>query len=129
MGDFSLNGGANIGNTRASKPLATLKVSSSVMQLSLGFMSQLYFNAEDIVLIEPASSIGGEGIRIIHNVPSYPKNVLFTTSMPYNTITQNISSTGFFSKTARDEAKWHQVKEMQKQGRVPFKTTALIIFY
>ncbi|MFC0517749.1 hypothetical protein ACFFGT_26285 [Mucilaginibacter angelicae] len=128
MNEFSINGGAYIGNAKTSKPLATLKVDASVLKINLGIFGQLFFNADDIVQIEYASSIGGEGIRIIHNVPSYPKKVVFTASMPYHSIIENIKATGFFNKTPNDQVQYYQVKKMQGQGKIPFKTAAIIAF-
>lgn len=128
MNEFSLSGGAYIGNTKASKPFATLKVTSEVLQISVGFIGQYYFNAGNIIEIESASTLGGHGIRIIHNVPSYPKNVTFTTGTPYYNVIENIKATGFFDKTAQNQIQAYQVEKMQEQGRIPFKTTALIVF-
>jgi hypothetical protein len=128
MTEFSINGGAYIGNTKASKPFATLKTDASVLKINIGILGQLFFNADDIVQIEYASFIGGEGIRIIHNVPSYPKKIVFTTNMPYHNIVENIKATGFFNKTANGQVQYYQVKKMQEQGRIPFKTAALIAF-
>ncbi|SEO01968.1 hypothetical protein SAMN05192574_1057 [Mucilaginibacter gossypiicola] len=128
MNEFSLNGGAYIGNTKASKPFATLKVGASVLKINIGLLGQLFFNADDIIEIEYVSSIGGEGIRIIHNVPSYPKKVVFTASMSYHSIIENIRATGFFDKSAHNQAQYYQVKKMQEQGKLPFKITATIAF-
>lgn len=128
MNEFSLNGGVYVGNTKVSKPFAALKADASVLKINLGLAGQLFFNADDIVQIEYASSIAGSGIRIIHNVSSYPKKVMFTANMPYNDIIENIKATGFFNKTANDPVQYYQVKKMQEQGRIPFKTGAIIAF-
>jgi len=128
MNEFLLNGGAYVGNTKVSKPFAALKADTSVLKINLGLLGQLFFNADDIVQIEYASSIAGNGIKIIHNVSSYPKKVMFTANMPYNDIIENIKATGFFNKATNDPAQYYQVKKMQEQGRIPFKTAALIVF-
>ncbi|WP_413666452.1 hypothetical protein ACEN9X_18115 [Mucilaginibacter sp. Mucisp86] len=128
MNEFSLNGGAYVGNTNASKPFATLKADASVLKINVGLLGQLFFNADNIVQIEYTSSINGSGIRIIHNVSSYPKKVIFTANMPYNDIIENIKATGFFNKTVNDPVQYYQVKKMQEQGRLPFKTAAIIAF-
>lgn len=128
MNEFYLNGGAYVGNTNASKPFATLKADASVLKINIGLLGQLFFNTDDIVQIEYASSIAGSGIRIIHNISSYPKKVMFTASMPYNDIIENIKATGFFNKIASDPVQYYQVKKMQEQGRIPFKTAAIIVF-
>jgi len=128
MNEFLLNGGAYVGNTKVSKPFAALKADTSVLKINLGLLGQLFFNADDIVQIEYASSIAGSGIKIIHNVSSYPKKVMFTANMPYNDIIENIKATGFFNKTANNQVQYYQVKKMQGQDRIPFKTAALIMF-
>lgn len=128
MNEFLLNGGAYVGNTKVSKPFAALKADTSVLKINLGLLGQLFFNADDIVQIEYASSIAGNGIKIIHNVSSYLKKVMFTANMPYNDIIENIKATGFFNKATNDPAQYYQVKKMQEQGRIPFKTAALIVF-
>ncbi|QEM02234.1 hypothetical protein DIU31_001375 [Mucilaginibacter rubeus] len=128
MNEFLLNGGAYVGNTKVSKPFAALKADTSVLKINLGLLGQLFFNADDIVQIEYASSIAGSGIKIIHNVSSYPKRVMFTANMPYNDIIENIKATGFFNKTANNQVQYYQVKKMQGQGRIPFKTAAIAAF-
>lgn len=129
MNEFSLNGGANIGNTRASKPLATLKVTTDMLLVNIGFAGQLYFNAEDITAIEPTSGLSGSGIRIMHNIKFYPQKVVFFTSTPYYNIIENIKATGFFNKEVlHDQSAWYQVKKFQEQGRLPIKTAAIIVF-
>jgi hypothetical protein len=128
MNEFSISGGAYVGNTNAPKPFATLKADASVLKINVGLLGQLFFNADDIIQIEYASSIASSGIRIIHNVSSYPKKVMFTASMPYNDIIENIKATGFFNKTANDPIQYYQVKKMQEQGRIPFKTATIIAF-
>jgi multidrug transporter EmrE-like cation transporter len=128
VNEFSISGGAYIGNTRASKPFATLRVTPNMLMVNIGFVGQLYFNAEDITLIEPTSGLSG-GIRIIHTVKSYPQKVTFFTSTPYSNLVENMKATGFFNKEImHDQSIWHQVKKFQEQGRLPVKTIAMIIF-
>ncbi|MFS2188341.1 hypothetical protein ACCC92_16805 [Mucilaginibacter sp. Mucisp84] len=127
MNEFSLNGGAYVGNTRASQPLATLKVTPNMLMVTIGFMGQLYFNVDDIISIEPTSGLNGSGIRIIHSVTAYPKKVLFTTGMGYQNVIENIKDTGFFDKTISDQVQYYQIKKMQEQGKLPIKTAALIL--
>jgi hypothetical protein len=129
VNEFSISGGAYIGNTRASKPFATLRVTPNMLMVNIGFVGQLYFNAEDITLIEPTSGLSGSGIRIIHTVKSYPQKVTFFTSTPYSNLVENMKATGFFNKEImHDQSIWHQVKKFQEQGRLPVKTIAIIIF-
>ena len=100
-----------------------------MLQISIGFAGQLFFNADDITSIEPNSGLSGSGIRIIHTVKSYPKKVIFVTSTSYYNIVENMKATGFFNKEIpHDQSAWHQVKKFQEQGRLPIKTIAIIIF-
>jgi len=118
MNEFLLNGGAYVGNTKVSKPFAALKADTSVLKINLGLLGQLFFNADDIVQIEYASSIAGSGIKIIHNVSSYPKKVMFTANMPYNDIIENIKATGFFNKTANNR---YNITRLRKcRGRAEY---------
>lgn len=127
MNEFSISGGAYVGNTSASRPLATLKVTPNMLLVNIGFAGQLYFNADDIISIEPTSGLNGSGIRIIHNVTSYPKKVSFTAGMSYQNIIENIKGTGFFDKTISDQTQYYQIKKMQEQGKLPIKTATLIV--
>jgi hypothetical protein len=125
MNEFSISGGASIGNTGASWPLATLKVTPNMFLVSIGFAGQVYFNADDIISIEPTSGLSG-GIRIIHNIKSYPQKVVFFTNTPYYNIIENIKATGFFNKEAlHDQSAWYQVKNFRNRGGCPLKRLLL----
>lgn len=100
-----------------------------MLLVNIGFAGQVYFNADDITAIEPTSGLSGSGIRIMHNIKSYPQKVVFFTSTPYYDIIENIKTTGFFNKEVlHDQSAWYQVKKFQKQGRLPIKTAAIIVF-
>jgi hypothetical protein len=129
MNEFSINGGAYIGNTNASRPFATLKATRNMLMINMGFAGQVFFNAEDIVLIEHTSTMRGSGIKITHNVQSYPKKVIFITGMQYYDLLENIKATGFFNKESlHDQSVWYEIKKLQEQGRYPVKTAAIILF-
>ena len=129
MSEFKITGGGYIGNANATWPLATLSVTANMLSLSLGFAGQVFFNAEDVISIEPAPGLTGGGIRIIHTVGTYPKKVVFTTSTSYQSIIENIKATGLFDEAVvHDQSAWYQVKKLQEQGRFPIKTAAIIVF-
>jgi len=64
--EIKKTGGARVGMFNATWPFATLKVNSSKLELSTGFMGKFVFRSEDISSIEPYGLIPflGRGIKI-----------------------------------------------------------------
>lgn len=97
-----------------------------MLMVNIGFAGQLYFNADDITAIEPTSGLSGSGIRIMHNIKSYPQKVVFYTSTPYYDIIENIKTTGFFNKEVlHDQSAWYQVKNSRNRDVYQLKRQRL----
>lgn len=100
MNEINLKGGARIGMTNASYPLATLKVNQDRLELKAALIGKLTFQAVDIISIEPYILIPfiGQGIKIKHNVASYKKQVIFWTFKNPKMLIKQIEATGFIGE-------------------------------
>lgn len=100
MNEIEIKGGARIGFSNSSFPLATLKVNKDRLELKVTFIGTLTFQATDIISIEPHIVIPfiGQGIKITHMVPNYKKKVIFWTFKNPQLVIRQIESTGFIGE-------------------------------
>ncbi|GAB5552269.1 MAG: hypothetical protein Sapg2KO_18600 [Saprospiraceae bacterium] len=100
MNEIEIKGGARVGSTHCSFPLATLKVDKDRLILKVAFIGTLIFRATDIISIEPYIVIPliGQGIKITHTVTNYKKRVIFWTFKNPQSVIRQIESTGFIGE-------------------------------
>jgi hypothetical protein len=77
MAKVRFRGGARVGWLNASWPFAN--VSASATKLTLSCLGTYQFSSDQVVALEPYGSIPvlARGIRIRHNRPDYPENIIF----------------------------------------------------
>jgi hypothetical protein len=73
---FSIVGGARIGWTGFSWPLARLSATSNELVIKVLFDAYT-FAPGDVVAIDRHKGIFSRGIRIRHQVTAYPENIIF----------------------------------------------------
>jgi hypothetical protein len=129
MTQIKYTGGAIVGFFRATLPFATLKVSSESLDLNVSILGNYSFARGDIVSIVKNKGFH-MGVRINHNVPQYPKRIIFQSFNSSHAIINSIKSTGFFDNQApssqnnADEQKndtIESIKEKQKSGSFPLR--------
>jgi hypothetical protein len=81
----------------ASWPLATLNVSRESMDLKVAMMGEYSFTPGQVVNLEPCGVLPviGKGVRIHHNVPEYPKKIIFWCVGNPEKLLDRIKGTGF----------------------------------
>jgi hypothetical protein len=122
-------GGARVGMFNATWPFATLKVNSSKLELSTGFMGNFVFRSEDISSIEPYGLIPflGRGIKINHHVKTYNQKIIFWTFGSPHSLIEEIHETTFFDKKKSTiESSPSETKEQQTSNGLPIKTPIAI---
>jgi hypothetical protein len=88
-------GGMSAGWVGASWPLARLIVSESRLEVWAPIIGTYGFTAADIVAIEPCGWGPIAGVRIIHNRPDYPKEVVFGVPFGQSRLMSRIRESGF----------------------------------
>jgi len=93
----SLTGGACIGWTNASWPLATLTVDSGTLVVKVRLLGTYTFLPSQIVSIKPYGFIPvvGQGVLIVHTVPNYPQTIIFWYLGSSKTILDAVKTAGF----------------------------------
>jgi len=101
---FSYTGGARIGWMNATWPLAKLNVSSNMLDINATLLGKYSFSPDQVVGIERYTVIPiiGWGIRIHHNIASYPEKVIFWCLGNPNTLIKRIEETGFVGRAITD---------------------------
>ncbi len=92
---MEIRGGASISLVNASWPMAVLKADMNRLELNVVILGNYVFYPEQVIAIEKYSSIMGSGVRIRHNVPEYPAQILFSASGGVDKVITQIAETGF----------------------------------
>lgn len=100
MSEIKRKGGAKVGWVNASWPLASLSVNVRELSLKVALSGTYNFSKEQIIGIEKhlMFPVLAWGIKIRHNVESYPEQVIFYTLGHPNKLLSSISTTGFSSE-------------------------------
>ncbi|ASK32152.1 hypothetical protein CEY12_19515 [Chryseobacterium sp. T16E-39] len=128
---FKLTGGARIGLANATYPFADLYVDENTLKINASLVGNLIFQPQDIISIQPYTSLPliGQGIKINHNVENYNSNVIFWTLKNPDTVINEIKNTGFLdNKNAIPIPRDSKIIERQTQGGFPLKPIASIFF-
>ncbi|QJE97025.1 hypothetical protein [Luteolibacter luteus] len=90
-------GGAKIGLMNASWPMAKLRVTARSLQLKVTFLGSYTFTPETVVSLERYAVIPalGWGIRIHHNVATYPARIIFWCTGSPDALLSQIHASGF----------------------------------
>jgi len=99
-GILTVSGGAKIGWIGASWPLATLAVTRDSLNLNVRLLGKYAFTPDQVTSIENHTvfPIFGRGIKINHNVSSYPKNIVFNSFGNPDDLIAKITETGFIPR-------------------------------
>lgn len=122
---FKLTGGARIGLANATYPFADLYVDENTLKINASLVGNLVFQPQDIISIEPYTTIPliGQGIKISHRVENYNPNVIFWTLKNPETVINEIKNTGFLeNKNSTSIARDSKIIEQQIQGGFPLKS-------
>lgn len=129
--NFTLTGGARIGRAHASYPFATLYADKDVLKINASIVGNLVFQPQDIISIEPYTtmSVLGRGIKINHRVENYNPNVIFWTFKDPNFVINEIKKVGFLDKiNSGVRLTDTDIIKRQEQGSFPIKKSFAIIF-
>ena len=129
--NFTLTGGARIGRANATFPFASLFVDKDVMKINASIVGNLLFQPQDIVSIEPYTSIPilGQGIKINHRVENYNPKVIFWTFKDPGFVINEIKKVGFLDNINTNIRLADTVIiKRQQQGGFPIKTSVAILF-
>jgi hypothetical protein len=93
---FSM-GGAQVGRVNATFPFASLTVRKDKLHLSVAFMGNYTFTTDQITSIDKYVTIPllGWGIRINHNVSTYPEKLIYWCLGSPGRLINKIKETGF----------------------------------
>ncbi len=128
--NFTLTGGARIGNANVSYPFADLFVDKNVLKINASIVGNLVFQAKDIISIEPYLFIPtiGQGIKINHRIESYNPKVIFWTFKDPRFVINEIEKVGFLNnKNSEINFTNAEIIKRQEQGSFPIKKSAAII--
>lgn len=94
---ISSTGGARIGWVNASWPFATLTATRDQLELNASVIGKYTFSPAQVISIEKYTTIPvlGWGIRIKHNVASYPSHIVFWCFGSPASLIARIGGTGF----------------------------------
>lgn len=97
METFTKTGGARIGWTNATWPLAKLSVTANKLTIQVKLLGTYTFAPEQISSIERYTIIPvlGWGIRIRHNVADYPEKIIFWCLGNPSSVLDGIRDVGF----------------------------------
>jgi len=102
--DCVLHGGARIGWLRFSFPSTSLRVQKNQLVLKIAFVGTYSFSPEQVVAIEEDTFIPfcAWGIRIRHNITTYPKYIAFKYLGGPQCLIRSIREAGFEPKATPD---------------------------
>ena len=129
--NFTLTGGARIGNANATYPFANLFVDKNVLKINASTVSNLVFQPQDIISIEPYTIIPivGQGIKINHRRENYKPKVIFWTFKNPNFVINEIKKVGFLGNiNSKISFADKEIIKRQEQGGFPIKKSVAIIF-
>ena len=129
--NFTLTGGARIGNANATYPFANLFVDKNVLKINASTVSNLVFQPQDIISIEPYTIIPivGQGIKINHRIENYKPKVIFWTFKNPNFVINEIKKVGFLGNiNSKISFADKEIIKRQEQGGFPIKKSVAIIF-
>jgi hypothetical protein len=101
MNEFKNIGGAKIGMFKSTRPLATLTVTPTKMELSVTVIGKFVFLPEDVtsITLHPGGHKMLPGIQIHHNVPHYKEKVIYWSGTGQGELIRKIEATGFITNT------------------------------
>lgn len=116
MEKLAFLGGAQVGSTLPTWPLARLTVSADTVALST--WGKFEFSPEQVVSIEPHGTIPflRRGVRIVHNRLDYPERIVFLCGARRLKVLGSFAKCGFlpFGKT------------VQRPSGIPFRWSAIL---
>ena len=127
MSTLSLTGAARIGRMRASGPLAKLTVSPDLLEIqsAIGYVC---FQPEDVKAFRVQRSWWyGYGLVIEHNLPNYPKKVLFSTGTNPEALREKVIGSGF-GDPAKTSPNPPQL-DPNRYGGFPFQGWVVVMAY
>lgn len=94
---FEATGGARVGWTNASWPLAKLTATSNSLRVAVRFLGNYSFTPDTVVSITRYTMIPvlGWGIKIQHSIPDYPARFVFWCLGNPDTLLAGIRAAGF----------------------------------
>ncbi|HZR19774.1 MAG TPA: hypothetical protein VFE51_20985 [Verrucomicrobiae bacterium] len=97
---FTITGGAQIGWVNASWPLARLSATSDQLAIKARVLGNYSFTPEQVSAVERYALIPflAWGVRIRHQVPDYPRRIIFWCFNDPTTVLQGIRDAGFNPK-------------------------------
>lgn len=100
MNELKITGGAKVGCVSASWPFAKLSINDKELGLNVSMIGRYKFGSEQVVSIEKYVMIPflAWGLKINHNVESYPKQIVFYSFTQPKKLLEKISETGFNSE-------------------------------
>jgi len=101
-----LTGGARIAGVNVTWPFAILTVSRDELDLNASLIGKYRFSPDQVISIEKHVSIPllAWGIRIHHNVPDYPQEIVFWHVASPDSLLKMIEETGFVPSADRESA-------------------------
>ena len=123
-GPFLTTGGARIGWTNASWPLAKLEAGPDKLAISVGILGTYSFAPDEVMAVERYVMIPviGWGIRVRHCKRDCPERVIFWCLGSPDTVLQGIRASGFQPAASRPAAGY------QTRG-IPIRWSAIIITF
>jgi len=102
---MSATGGARIGWVNASFPCATLTATPDKLELNASVIGKYIFSPSQVISIERYTTIPvlAWGIRIRHNVASYPSHIVFWCFGRPATLVSRIQDAGFLPSGSLDD--------------------------
>lgn len=129
---FTLTGGARIGMAKASYPFADLYVDKNSLKINASIAGDLVFQPKDIIELKLYTSVPviGNGIKIIHRVEKYNKEVIFWTFKDPKFVLSEIEKTGFLENINSNISDLDlEIMKRQDQGGFPIKKSAATLFF
>jgi hypothetical protein len=123
---FDARGGASSGGASASWPLARLEVDREKIILKVLFFEKYTFNRTDIIKVEQYGVIPilTRGVRIFHNKPEYPEEIVFYPIGSSARIIRSIGDIGF--PTQPSQTSNRRIEDPAKRGS-PVKILPIVL--
>ena len=123
MNEIARTGGARIGWVNATWPFAKLTVTDQTLKLNVSFIGKYEFHKGDIIRITKYGLIPilASGIKIEHNIVSYPKSIIFWTLSSPKKLIASIEQTGILTEVPETNA-----QPIQRTNGFPVKIFPII---